>query len=58
MKKTIFLLMLMVGMIMSITSCSSDLVDQGSRGLVIKRPYIFGTDGVEVANEGRVYYAW
>lgn len=46
-------MILAIGMMALITSCSFENVDQGTRGILVKRPLIFGSDGVEVLPEGR-----
>lgn len=39
------------------TSCNPVTVDEGHQGLIVKRPYIFGSDETEVVNPGRHYLA-
>lgn len=43
---------------LSFTSCSQVAVDEGTRTLCVKRPYIFGSDGVEILKPGRHVMAW
>jgi regulator of protease activity HflC (stomatin/prohibitin superfamily) len=43
---------------LSFTSCSQVGVDEGTRTLCVKRPYIFGSDGVEILTPGRHVMAW
>ena len=43
---------------LSFTSCSQVGVDEGTRTLCVKRPYIFGSDGVDILTPGRHVMAW
>ncbi len=37
----------------SLTSCSMENVAEGHKGVLVKRPFVFGGDGVDVLNPGR-----
>ncbi len=61
MKKQINFLKMLIGLaflILGMTSCSTENIPEGNKGLCIKRPYIFGSDGVEVLEPGRHTIAW
>lgn len=45
--------MLGITMMFGMTSCSMENVQEGTKGVLVKRPYIFGSDGVEVLEPGR-----
>ena len=45
---------MLIGMLsMTMFSCSMDDVQEGTKGVLVKRPYIFGSDGVDVLEPGR-----
>ncbi len=61
MKKLKSYLLLLIGLVfmsMTMTSCSTIDVQEGTKGVLVKRPYIFGSDGVETLEPGRHVIAW
>lgn len=50
MKKIVFVL---IGLISMLSSCSFENIDDNQVAVVIKRPYLFGSDGSEVLSPGR-----
>jgi hypothetical protein len=53
MKKITFILMSMLTLVLCMTSCSMEDVPEGHKGILVKRPYMFGSSGVEILNNDR-----
>lgn len=55
MKKQNLFIMVILGIVamFGMTSCSMEDVPEGTKGVLVKRPYIFGSDGVDVLEPGR-----
>ncbi len=55
MKKQKSILMLILGLMVmfGMSSCSMEDVKEGTKGVLIKRPYILGSDGVDILEPGR-----
>lgn len=51
--KMLFVLILSFAVSLVLTSCSMSDVTEGTKGVLVKRPYVFGSDGVEVLEPGR-----
>ncbi len=45
--------MSMLTLVLCMTSCSMNDVPEGHKGILVKRPYVFGSSGVEVLNNDR-----
>jgi regulator of protease activity HflC (stomatin/prohibitin superfamily) len=52
-EKNFNMLILSLCMIIGISSCSFEDVPEGHKGVLVKRPYIFGSSGVEILNNDR-----
>ena len=58
MKRIFNILIFAFGMMALITSCGFPNVEQGKRGVLVKRPWVFGSSGVETLGEGRWLIAY
>lgn len=58
MKKLIRLTLSVIVSLFMLQSCSTENVPEGNDGIVVSRPYIFGSSGVTVVSPGRHVLAW
>jgi len=45
--------LILLSLVTILSSCSYENVNEGTKGVLIKRPYIFGSDGTEILEPGR-----